>query len=212
MDISLNANINFIKIFLVCGILSAVILGATDIIAGRSISGYRFDSHSASELSAFGMKTRPYVLFFTLVADTMLLVFSTGIWISSDTNWLLRLVACLIAGHAIFSMVGIIFFPIHLNELMNSTTNKLNVIIMFFSVLFFFLAICCGIFANHNWVRYVSLGIILIFILFTIFGIAKSGSMPGVFKERGPLVGIQERVMIYSWLLWLVCQSMGLIN
>jgi hypothetical protein len=56
------------KALLACGILAAFVFGGTDITAGLLRTGYRFDSQSASVLSAFGTATRLFVLPLLLVA------------------------------------------------------------------------------------------------------------------------------------------------
>ena len=94
---------------------------------------------------------------------------------------------------------------------MNSYENKLNVIFMFISVLFYLMAISTGIFANRNWLRYVSLGIILLYIVLFVLGTSIGKNRLSFFGEHGPLVGVQERTMIYTWVIWLVLQAVVLM-
>lgn len=213
MESSLNMSNQLRTIFLFFGILSAIIYAASDIIFGLIKPGYRFDSQSASALSAFGTPTRLGVVIVNLIASLFLIAFAAGVWMSAGQyGVLLRVMALLIVGNAIFSIIAITFFPVHLDEPMNSPANKLNVILMFTSVVLFIGAICTGIFAYRNWFRFVSLAIILIFVLLTIVGIIVSRNKFVVFGEHGPSVGIQERTMIYSWLLWIALQAIVLLG
>jgi len=212
MESSFGLSNTLSKILLTCGILSAVLYTATDLAAGLLTPGYRFDSQSASVLSAHGAATRKFVLSSDLISWILLIAFSTGLWLTSRENWMLRAVAVLLAGNALFSITALSFFPFYPEEAMNSTANKINVILMFISVFLFFLAICFGAAANQNWFRYFSLGIIGILFIGTIFGFAISRSETSIFGQHGPLVGIQERTIIYTWQLWLALQAIVLMR
>lgn len=198
------------KILLSCGIIAALLYGGTDIIAGLTKPGYRFDTQSASILSAFGTTTRPYVLPLNVTANILLIAFAMGVWFSADHNWVMRVTAGLLAGNVVFATIAVLFFPMHPDEAMNTYANKLNVIFMGISVLLFFLAIGFGAAANHNWFRYFSIGIILIFFVVDI--LATWGLKPALGGAPGPLVGVQERSMIYGELLWLVLQAIVLLR
>jgi hypothetical protein len=80
------------KALLVCGILAAFLYGGTDILAGLLRTGYRFDSQSASILSASGTATRLFVLPLLLVADLLLAAFAIGVWFSAGRTWGLRVI------------------------------------------------------------------------------------------------------------------------
>lgn len=210
MDISLVSPNILIKVLLTCGIVAAFLLGGTDIIAGLLKQGYRIGYQSASVLSASGTATRPYVLSFNLVAFILLIAFSIGIWFSAGNNWALRVVAVLLAGNAICSIIANAFFPIHLDESINAFSNKMNTLIMALGLFLILLAIAFGAVANHNWFRYFSIGVLLLFGLLTIIGlfvVPKFAHGPYT-----PPVGTQERTIIYSELLWLVLQAINLLR
>jgi hypothetical protein len=199
-----------LKVLLACGILAALLYAGTDIVTGLLKPGYRFDSQSASILSAFGAATRPFVLSFNLTADILLIAFALGAWFSTDHNWVLRIMAGLLAGNAVLSMVAVAFFPMHIDEALNTVANTMNVILMAASVLLFFLAVGFGAAANKNWFRYFSIGLILVFFVVDI--LATLGTKPTLGGHPGPLVGIQERTMIYGELLWLALQAIVLLR
>jgi hypothetical protein len=198
------------KVLLACGVLAALLYIGTDILAGLLSKGYHFDSQSANLLSAFGAATRPYVLSLNITADILLIAFSLGVWFSADRNWILRLMACLLAGNAVFFMIAVVFFPLHPGEPVNSPANTLNTIIMAVSVFLLLFAIGFGAAGNHNWIRYFSIGILLVFLVLTILGIyvfPRMAAGPPVSR-----VGIQERTMFYSELLWLALQALVLLR
>ena len=198
------------KILLSCGVLAVLLYIGTDLLAGFLSKGYHFDSQSASLLSAFGSPTRPYVLALNITADILLVAFTLGIWFSADRNCILRLMACLLAGNAVFSMVAVVFFPLHPAEPVNSPANTLNTIIMAVSVFLLLFAIGFGAAGNHNWFRYFSIGLLLLFLVLSILGIVvfpRIAAGPPVSR-----VGTQERTLFYSELLWLALQAVVLLR
>ena len=198
------------KVLLACGILAALLYIGTDILAGLRSKGYHFDSQSASLLSALGAATRPYVLALNIVAGVLLIAFSLGVWFSADRNWILRIMACLLAGNAIFSMISLVFFPLHPGEPVNSPANTLNTIFMAVGVFLLLFAIGFGAAGNHNWFRYLSIGILLVFLVLTILGMVVFPRMAA--GQPVSRVGTQERTMFYSELLWLALQALVLLR
>jgi hypothetical protein len=164
------------KVLLSCGILASLLHGCTDLIAGSLKKGYHFDSQSGSVLSAFGTPTRPFVLPLMLTTYTLLIAFAVGVWFSADRTWAMWVTAGLLAGYAVFSMVAVAFFPMHLDEAMNTRANTMNVVIGAVSVLLFLLAIGFGAMANRDWFRYYSIGTLLVFLVLAIFRL--SGVFP----------------------------------
>ncbi len=196
------------KVLLACGILASLLYVGTDIFAGLSKKGYRFDSQSGSVLSAFGTTTRPFVLPLMLIAYVLLIAFTAGAWSFADRNLAMRVMASLLAGYAVFSMVVVAFFPAHLDEAVNNRANSMNVIISAVSVLLFLLAMGFGAFANRDWFRYYSIGTLLVFLVLAIFRLSGVIHVP----SGQSLVGVQERTMMYGELLWLMLQSIVLLR
>lgn len=198
------------KTLLGCGILAALLYGGTDIVAGLLTRGYRFDTQSASALSALGATTRPLVLPLNLAAGVLMLAFAAGAWRSADSNWALRVMACLLAGNALFSMVAVAFFAPHLSEAADTPANSMYVILMAASVVLFVGVIGFGAIANRNWFRYFSIGVLLLFAAGFILALLLSKTAPG--RQPGSLLGAQQRTVIYSELLWLALQAAVLLR
>jgi hypothetical protein len=201
-----------VKALLGCGIAAAVLLAGVDVLAGLLAPGYRFDARSASELSAAGASTRPLVLGVTLVANALLVAFAVGIWLTAQHNWALRTIAILVAGNAVLSTIAILLFPAHPDQEALTTANTWNIVVSGLGVLCTVLAIVFGIVANDNFVRYLSIGIILLFIAGFILSVVTTGRMPAVGEVPSAVIGVQERTMIYSWLVWVTCQAIVLLR
>lgn len=210
MEASFSSSNLMIRILLACGIFSALIVFATDVIAGLLTPGYHFWSQSASLLSAVNSKTRKYVLPLLIFSSALLLAFSIGVWMVVGQNWLLRVTACLLAGNALLSGMAFSIFPFRPNEPLNTPANKRNIIVMGISVLLFFVAIGFGVAGNKNWFRYFSIGLILLYFIVDIF--ATRGMKASIGGNPGPLVGVQERTMIYGNMIWLTMQALILLK
>lgn len=206
----LSLSDNVLKVLLVCGILSALVIAGTDVLGGVKKSDYNFGSQSASVLTAAGSETRRFVVPLDLAGFILLAAFSIGVWFAADRNWALRVVAILLAGNAVFSALGITFFPLHLNEAVNSPTNRVNTIVMATGVFLLIFAIGFAAVGNHNWFRFFSIGILLLFFVLTILGIWFFPHLTSA--QPVSRIGLQERTMIYSEMLWLALQAVVLLK
>ena len=210
METSLGAPGTLIKVLLTCGILAALIYCGTDILAGLLTPGYRFDSQSASVLSGSGIRTRSFMLPLDFLAGILMIAFAAGVWSSAGQNWVLRVMAGLLAGNAILTMVALSFFPMHPAEPSTTPANTMNVIIMAVGLFSYLFAISFGAAANQNWFRYFSIGTLLLFVLGAIFSLVINKMIPG--GQPGPTTGIQERTMFYAMNLWLALQAIVLLR
>lgn len=194
-----------LKILLACGIFAAFLYEIADFLGIFLTTGYNFVSDTAGLTTATGAFSRPYVLAVSILADLVLIGFAAGVWLTGEGNWPQRVMAAFIAANAIFALLGLAFFPMHPDQAVTSRANQLNTVVMAMSMFCFVLAIIFGIPANHNWLRYVSLGIILFFVAATIIGLI----LP---RPHGPTTGIQERTMVVFYLAWLIMQALVLIS
>jgi hypothetical protein len=197
------------KALLVCGVIGPLLKVGTDLLAGNLWDGYNFTSRSISDLSAIGAPTRSLVVPLDLIADVLLIAFALGVWRLAGGNRWLRVTAVMIFGNAAFLFIGI-FFPFHLGEAMSTFPNTMNTIVIGISVLFLLLATGFGAAAYRNWFRLFSIGIFLLFLAGDIWATRHT---PFVLAgQRGPLVGVQERTMLYSYLLWVLVLAVFLLR
>lgn len=193
-------------LLLICGILAALLNVGTDILAGVLWPGYSFIAQSASELSALGAPTRPFVVLLELMYDVLMITFGVGVWRSAGRNRALRVTACLVIGNVAITVVASAFFPMRLGA--SATTP--GVILGAVSVLCFLLAMGFGAAAFRNWFRFYSIGTLLAYLILAIMRIWVSPQTGEVAPTS--LVGIQERTMIYSYMLWVVLLAIVLLR
>jgi Protein of unknown function (DUF998) len=198
------------KILLSCGIVASVLSVATDIVATLRYAGYSFISRSASELSAIGAPTRPLVAPLNVASDVLMMAFGLGVWLLAGRKRAPRFTGGLIVGNAVMSLVVSAFFPMHLSEAVGTFRNTMNVILAAVSVIFFLLAIGFGAAAYRRWFRFYSIGTLLTFLVLGIVGLTRAPQTPA--GERVSLVGVQERTMIYCYLLWVAVLAIRLLR
>jgi len=194
------------KLLISCGIISPLLYLGTDWLAGKLLKGYSFTAQSISELSAAGSPTRSLVVSHSLVAGLFMVAFGIGVWQLAGQTLLPRIVSGLVIGNVIAGLIATIFFPNHFGE--RPVFGSPGVILMFFSVLFFILAMAVGAMAFSGWFRILSIAIPLTYILLAILRFTTASSSTG---GTVSLVGAQERTMSYSFLIWVMALAIYLL-
>jgi hypothetical protein len=195
---------------LICGILAPLLHVGTDVLAGRRWRGYSFISQSISELSAIGAPTRPLVVSLDLVSGVLLIAFGLGVSQMAGGRRALRVTGGLLAGNAAIALVVTAFFPMQLGEAVSSPANVANTALMATGVVLFLLAMGFGAAARRGWFRTYSVGMLLTYLALTVWGLWRSP--PVVAGQRLPTVGIQERTMVYAYLLWVAVLAVALVR
>lgn len=196
------------NLLLACGILYAVLTFGTDILAGFLTRGYRFDTQTANTFGGVGTPTRRFVLPSNLIAGLLLIAFSIGVWMVPGGSWALRVMACLLAGSALLSMAAVALFPFHPADPQVTPENKKNLMLMAPAVILFVLALVFAAIGNTQWMRYVSIGILALFVL----GVMLSTFIYKLTRRMGASTGIQERTMIYAEMIWIILQAVALLQ
>jgi Protein of unknown function (DUF998) len=205
----MSASIDILqKILISSGILAPLLYLGTDRLLGSLIKGYSYSAQSMSDVSAIGSPKRTLAVLLTIVACVFMTAFGVGIWLASGQLLLIRIVSVLVIGNAIFGLIATIFFPIQYGVRPNF--NSVGVLIMFFSVLFFILAMVIGAVAINGWFRIFTIAIPVAYVLLAILRFATvRNSTKG---EAFSLIGSQERTMSYSYLLWVLVLAIYIMS
>ncbi len=195
------------QILLLCGIFAPLLHMATDQLAGRMLQGYSFAAQSMSELSASGAPTRKLVVALTIAATVLMIAFGIGVWRAGEQALAPRLVAGLVIGNAALGLLATTFFPTRFGE--RPVFGSAGVIIMFLSVVCFILAMVAGAAAYGGWLRIVSIGIPVAYVLLTVLRLATAASAST--GGAGELMGVQERTMAYAFLFWVMALAVYLL-
>jgi hypothetical protein len=193
---------SWLTALLVCGALAPLLQVAADRIAGAAFRGYDFSAQSMSDLGAVGSPVRLLVILLTFAATVLVVAFTVGAWQSGAL--LARVVAVLIAGNALLSLIALAFFPNTLD--VRPAFGTPGVVLMFLGVLCAVLAMLVGAFAFDGWMRWISIGIPASYVVLALVRYATAGSANTV-----TMIGAQERTMAYTFLLWMFALAVHLL-
>jgi MFS family permease len=195
---------NLKKVLLICGILASIIYFATDILAGTLYAGYSY-----SELFAIGAPTSGLVVPLFTVSSLLLLAFAFGVWKSSSPrrSRALRIMALMIIGNAVVSLILWNFFPMHMRGGEMTFTDTMHVILAINP--FVPLTVVLGIVAFRNWFRFYSIGTILMMIVLSILGFMYVSQFAA--QQATPWVGLYERISQYGTMLWVAVLAIVLL-
>lgn len=203
---------NLKKVLLICGILASIIYVATDIIAGTLYVGYSFTSQAVSELFAIGAPTSSLVVPLFTVSSLLLVPFAFGVWKSAAAaasgNRALRIMALMIIGNAVTSLVLWNFFPMHMRGAEMTFTDTMHVILAINP--FVPLTVVLGIVAFRNWFRFYSIGTILMMIVLSILGFMYVNEFAA--QQPTQWVGLYERISQYGTMLWVAVLAIVLLH
>jgi hypothetical membrane protein len=198
------------KALLICGIFSSLLYVGTDILAGTLYAGYSFTSQAISELFAIGTPTSYLVVPLFTLSSVLLLTFALGVWLSAGRNRVLRVTALMIVGNAVNGLVLWNFFPMHMRGVEATFTDTMHVTLSGVGAIFVLLALGFGAAAYQNWLRFYSIGTILILLL---TGVATFLYVPQVDADLPtPWLGLAERISTYVYGLWQVVLSIVLLR
>ncbi|MDP4235119.1 MAG: DUF998 domain-containing protein [Bacteroidota bacterium] len=189
------------KAALYCGVLAALIYVGTDILAGNLYKGFSFTSQAVSELFAIGAPTSRFVVPLFTLSSVFLLVFALGIWQSSKQNRPLRLLAWMLIGNAINSLVLWNFFPMHMRGAERTFTDTMHLILAINP--FVLLSIGFGVAAFRNWFRFYSIATIVLLVVPAIYSFLYLPQGVDAHQPT-PWLGLTERVAQYGYQMWLV--------
>ena len=186
-------------LLLIAAALGAILFIGTDLVVGSLTRGYSFVFQSISQLSAEGAPMRSIVVPLLIASNVCVIAVGVGVWGLAGQNTAMRITGGLLVGNGFLGAVAA-FFPTRLG--VTPGRSSLTVILGAAAVICLALAIASGGIAFQNWFRFVSIAIVLMFAVLTVVG----------FMQTTPHVGLQERVLSYVFLLWVVMLGIALVS
>ncbi len=196
------------KVLLVCGILAALLYVGTDILAAMRWEGYSYSAQSVSELRAIGAPTRPFLVPFLFIYAGLEIAFGLGVWQLAGRKRALRVTGVLLIGLGVVDLIAP-FFPLHLRGAEGTLTDTMHIIITIVTVLLFLLILWFGSTADGKWFRFYSFVTLLIIIVAGALAFLDAPLIAANLPT--PLLGIRERVVIYSYMLWMMVLAIILL-
>jgi hypothetical protein len=183
---------------LTCGILASLTYVATDICAGMLYSGYSFADQAVSELFAIGAPTSHIVVPFFTLSSGLVAAFALGAWRSSPHNRARRVIAWMMLGNAVNSLVLWNFFPMHMRGTPPTFTDAMHGILAINP--FVLLSVVFGVAAFKGWFRSYTAATVLVLLVPAVLSFSNITAF--VANQPTPGMGLTERVSQYGYQLW----------
>src|SRR5215212_11606441 len=203
------------KLLVGCGIVSSVLYIIGDGLGTLRYPGYSYADQEFSELTAQGSPVRPLMVGLNGILYTVLVTaFGVGIWTSAGSKRAGRITAAMLLGYALTGMVTGVFFPMKTREALaageGTSRNAMHPVGTAVMSLFIVLAMGFGAWLLAKRFRYYSYGTIAILIVFGVLTSLQAGQM--VANQPTPWMGVEERINIYTTMLWVAVLAIGLLR
>ena len=194
------------RLLLICGILSSLLYAGIDALGGMVWRGYSFISQPVSDLGSLGSPVRALVDPIFLVYDVLFFAFALGVWAFAGRKRAVHVLGGLLVAYGIVNFVAI-FTPEHLGETATTLSNTLHIAAAAVTTLLYLLQLGVGAIAFGKWFRLYSVGTLLIVLALGayIFAGVSAGQLV-------PWVGIEERILIYGYMLWVMVLAITLLR
>lgn len=205
------------KILLGCGILSSLLyLFEINILAPMRYPGYSIKSQVPSEL--FAVDAPANTLMFRAMGTiyvALLIAFGAGVWQSAGDRRSLRVTGALLAVSAVVGYVGS-FFPMHQREVlaaggatMSDTMHQIIYGAIASPVTFLYIGFAAYA-IRDKWFRVYS--VVTILLLLASGGLLAMDSSKIGKNEPTPWVGVNERILIAAYMIWIVVLAIVLLR
>jgi hypothetical protein len=202
------------KALLACGILFPALWVGMDVVASLAYDGYSYADQTVSELSAVGAPTRTFWMVFGSVDGILAIAFAMGIWQSASRSRALRLVAALIAAHAIFNLAVGPFSSMHQREVLAADgatlSDTLHLVVVAVGGVIFLIETAFAAPAFGRWFRLYSIATVLVVLVMGFITSSYASEVQD--NEATPLVGIYERISAYGYQLWIAVLAIALLR
>jgi hypothetical protein len=203
------------KVLLVCGIAASLLYVGATLVGALQWKDYDWTTRSVSELFALDAPSRPLVATAFLVYGILMIAFGVGVWLSAGARRSLRILGGLIVGYGLVGLPGPVFFSMHTMVRGGGTqamqpSDVLHITLTAALVLLIVLSIGFGATAFGTPFRLYSIGTILVVLVFGALAGLQSGAMANNLPT--PWMGVEERLNIFAYMLWIAVLAIGLLR
>jgi hypothetical protein len=203
------------KILLVCGILASLLYIGATILGAMQWMGYDWTTRSVSELFALDAPSRPIVATAFLAYGALMIAFGVGVWMSAGHQRLLRILGGLLVGYALVGLPGPLFFSMHTMVRGGGVqgmapSDVMHIILTAALVLLILFSVGVGATAFGTPFRLYSIATFLVVLVFGALAGLQSGQMAANLPT--PWMGVEERLNIFGYMLWVVILAIGFLR
>lgn len=201
------------RAFLVCGIVSAILYAAINVIVALQWPSYSSASQTVSELSAVEAPTRILWIVLSTPYTILSVAFAWGVWWSARDNRRLRIAGALLIAYGLLGALWP-FAPMHLRETLaaggETISDTLHLALAAITEIIYLAALGFAAAALGKKFRYYSIATV---VLLALFGFLTFLDAPKLsLNEPTPFIGVWERINIGLFLLWIIVLAMTLLE
>ena len=197
------------KTLLAAGLLSSAVYIGFDLVAAARYPGYSLVNQAISELSAIGAPTAGFWAWMGPLYGVLFVAFAIGVLRAGRGNRALRRTGWIMLAFVAWGMLWP-FFPMHQRGSETSTTDFGHLVLGVGSSLFILGFIGSGAFALGGRFRAWSFAVAFVYFV-TFIGTFTYVNRIGA-GAATPWLGVIERVMIYSYLVWVAVLALALLR
>lgn len=197
------------KTLLICGILSSLVYLSMDITGGMLWENYSWFSQEFSRLSSIGAPSRQIHLVLSLIYSLLVIAFGVGIWQSSGRNRSIRVIGIAFIIYAVDSWLWPQFFPEDLSQHISALTNTMHIVLTVVTVFTWLFILVFAVVASGKWIRLYSIITLLAVIVFGSLAGSQGAALAA--GQPTPMLGLMERINIYSFMVWVVVFAVRLL-
>jgi hypothetical protein len=200
-----------VQTLLICGIASSLLYGA--MIWAIRFPGYSPISQTVSELSAWGVSTRPLWIVLGSLYEVLIIASALGVWASAGDRRSLRIAGGLLLGYGLLG-VAWPFASMHQRQVLaaggGTLADTAHLVLAGVTVVLMFAAMAFGAAALGGWFRIYSIVTIVILLVFGALTSANAARVAANLPT--PWAGLWERINIGVFLIWVVVLATVLLR
>ena len=198
-----------LAILLTCGALSSVIYVIADVVGAVSYPGYNYAAQAISEMSAIGAPTTELLAPYYRIFSILFVGFAVGVWLTCSRDHALRWSAAFMFAVAVVG-VGFSVFPMNMRGVERTFSDTMHLIVAAVTMVLLSGAILSGSKAFDHSFRTYSQSTVAIMLAFFVLTLSDAPRVAA--NDPTPFMGINERVSMFAWLLWIAVLSMNLLR
>ena len=199
----------FVRALLACGLLSSLLYLLSDIVGALSYPDYDYVGQAISEMSAIGAPTADLLAPFYMLYSVLFALFGAGVWFAAGRRPSLRWSAGFIIALAALG-IGWPLSPMNMRGHEPTLTDTTHLALGAASTSLILAIIATGAAAFGRPLRIYSVATALVML---VFGYLMSLDVPRVPEGLPtPWLGMNERIMMAAWLLWMAVLSVTLLR
>jgi hypothetical membrane protein len=198
------------RILLLCGVLSPVLYGVADLLAGLQWTGYSFRDQTISELGAIGAPSRLLFSVLLVVVYLLMVAFGAGVWRAAAENRRLRIAGGLLIALGVMAVTVGQFAPMQPRGEPQGFTGTLHLVEGAAAMLMIFTSMGIAASAFGTPFRLYTIATIVLALGFGAWAAMEAPSL--VQDLPTPWLGVKERIFWYGYQSWYITFAVVLLR